>query len=217
MSNKLQVTATPMNDGFFQVQYSPRVAAIFKLYKREYKGRKCRIHKVYLGFMSLDEAQRFVDAAQCRQGYGKDFEIREPQRLSNVAYEVKISGMSEGVMFDLVKRDLDRSQPKLADGVTLEPEGIGARVYMGRDKVGCVMPSLQNPGKWKHGVIAGCYDYRMSEVLYGSMVEAANALAALIEARASRIGQHVASPVQRSEQVGGRSVVRVNGCCVGID
>lgn len=186
---RVKVTTKLLADGFFQNIYSTRVSAIYKLYKRPYKGKHCRLHTVYLGFDSIQSAQSFIKYAQGRSGFGKDFEVRLPMRVDGSKVEVKVHGMKEEVLIMLINKDLQREampsvpttvNEKLPEGVSIESEGIGARVFRGRDRIGYVGESLLFPGQWQWGRVAGRHDYRMNDERYGSRVEAIEALCAAV-------------------------------------
>jgi hypothetical protein len=81
----------PAKDGFSLLSISPRLALMYRALKRPGKGgRKDRIQCAYFGFDSESEAKAFIDLLKERYGADTFPQLREPEPLSECAFEVKV-------------------------------------------------------------------------------------------------------------------------------
>lgn len=79
----------PLKDGYSLLKINPRLCLIYRALKRPGReGRKDRIQCAYFGFETVEAAATFrnylITKHKCRAV------VREPERLSEVAWEVKV-------------------------------------------------------------------------------------------------------------------------------
>jgi hypothetical protein len=116
----LRAKIIPSKDGFSLLSINPRLALMYRALKRPGKGgRRDRIQCAYFGFESEDKAKAFI--ASVNQKFpGLYPQLREPERLSEVAFEVKLRefpGLLALVLKCAAKHESQPQQQEVGDAI----------------------------------------------------------------------------------------------------
>ncbi|MEP0910882.1 hypothetical protein NDI45_08125 [Leptolyngbya sp. GB1-A1] len=80
-----------LKDGYSMLNIHPRLSVCYRALKKPGKGgRKDKIQCAYFGFESEELAKRWVERVRYRYGIHVRAIIREGDRLTDCAYEVKV-------------------------------------------------------------------------------------------------------------------------------